>query len=357
MATTWSVSVSSREEDGYGDASDRLLAARARANDLEAPSPSRRNQATATTGTHATTTATPTPATTTTPAPKARGCSRKTAWVSALGCLALGFLGASYVGRCPGGYLNCDYEIDLPEGVNRATVPVPRDGRRSWMRQHAALKGQASEEGPTTRVLVLGDSITEELLGTRGGKIRPDWGSPAVWMRYYADLGSINLGVSGDQTQHLLWRLQNGELPDVLQPESILVAIGTNNLGKGMDAQDTVGGVKAVVKYVREQRPDALVSVMALFPRADPNDKKNPTPWPVIDEVNGLLEHMLRLKFGTQKVHFIDCNDRFLVEDRFGREVLNKEFILPDNLHLTGDGLDAWADCAEAAVHSGLGEG
>ncbi|CBN77689.1 lipolytic enzyme, G-D-S-L [Ectocarpus siliculosus] len=225
------------------------------------------------------------------------------------------------------------------------------------MRQHAALKAQTSEEGPTTRVLVLGDSITEELLGTRGGKTRPDWGSPAVWMRYYADLGSINLGVSGDQTQHLLWRLQNGELPDLLQPESILVAIGTNNLGKGMDAQDTVGGVKAVVKYVREQRPDALVSVMALFPRADPNDKKNPTPWPVIDEVNGLLEHLLRLKFGTKKVHFIDCNDRFLAEDRYGREVLNKEFILPDNLHLTGDGLDAWADCAEAAVHSGLGEG
>ncbi|CAB1103932.1 unnamed protein product [Ectocarpus sp. CCAP 1310/34] len=50
-------------------------------------------------------------------------------------------------------------------------------------------------------------------------------------------------------------------------------------------------------------------------------------------------------------------NLRFLAEDRFGREVLNKEFILPDNLHLTGDGLDAWADCAEAAVHSGLGEG
>ncbi|CAB1103936.1 unnamed protein product [Ectocarpus sp. CCAP 1310/34] len=123
--------------------------------------------------------------------------------------------------------------------------------------------------------------------------------------RYYADLGSINLGVSGDQTQHLLWRLQNGELPDVLQPE-------------GMDAQDTVGGVKAVVKYVREQRPDALVSVMALFPRADPNDKENPTPWPVIDEVNGLLEHMLRLKFGTKKVHFIDCNDRYVGTQYFG---------------------------------------
>ena len=36
---------------------------------------------------------------------------------------------------------------------------------------------------------------------------------------YYKDFGALNLGMGGDQTQHLLWRLQNGELPDVLQPE------------------------------------------------------------------------------------------------------------------------------------------
>ncbi|CAN0387844.1 unnamed protein product, partial [Ectocarpus sp. 13 AM-2016] len=46
--------------------------------------------------------------------------------------------------------------------------------------------------------------------------------TPLSLQRHYADLGSINLGVSGDQTQHLLWRLQNGELPDVLQPEVLL---------------------------------------------------------------------------------------------------------------------------------------
>ncbi|CAN0027806.1 unnamed protein product [Ectocarpus sp. 13 AM-2016] len=121
-----------------------------------------------------------------------------------------------------------------------------------------------------------------------------------------------------------------------------------------MDARDTVGGVKAVVQYVREQRPDAMVSVMALFPRADPKHKTSTTPWPVIDEVNRMLERMLRLKFGTKKVLFVNCSDRFVVEDDSGREVLNKEFILPDNLHLTSDGLKAWAECAEAAVHSGL---
>lgn len=41
-----------------------------------------------------------------------------------------------------------------------------------------------------------------------------------------------------------------------------------------------------VYQYVREQRPDALVCVMALFPRADPEDKSSPYPWPGINEAS-----------------------------------------------------------------------
>lgn len=40
-----------------------------------------------------------------------------------------------------------------------------------------------------------------------------------VPQEYYEGLGALNLGVAADQTQHLLWRMQNGELPDVLQPQ------------------------------------------------------------------------------------------------------------------------------------------
>lgn len=36
--------------------------------------------------------------------------------------------------------------------------------------------------------------------------------------------------------------------------QSIMVAIGTNNLGYGMSAEDTVGGIKAVVKVKRKQQ-------------------------------------------------------------------------------------------------------
>eukprot|EP00752_Nemacystus_decipiens_P005408 g4903.t1 len=282
------------------------------------------------------------------------GCPRGGLCASALLCLALGLVGFAALRKDDSGYIDYDADVVLPEGANRASFPVSRDKKPGWTTYHESLKTTAEEDGANARVLLLGDSITEELLETSVGVSRPNWGSIEVWMEYYAYLGGINLGVAGDMTQHLLWRVQNGELPDVLQPEAIMVAIGTNNLSAGMSAEDTVTGVRALVKYLRQERPDALVVVMALFPRADPLSSNVPYPWPLIDEVNELLEPMVRLRFGTEKVRFLDCNDRFLAQDG-EQQVLDSAMILPDNLHLTKEGLDAWADCAEATIHSGLG--
>ncbi|CAM9543478.1 unnamed protein product, partial [Ectocarpus sp. 8 AP-2014] len=147
MATTASASRNVDEFYG-GEASRRLLAEGAPVSDLEAPS--RRKQATAIRTTAAATTQ-----------QRTSRCSRKTAWVSALGVLALGFIGYTFFGKCGAGYVNCDYELELPEGVNRAAVPVGRELRPGWMKHHAALVAEAEREGAMTRVLVLGDSITE----------------------------------------------------------------------------------------------------------------------------------------------------------------------------------------------------
>ena len=63
----------------------------------------------------------------------------------------------------------------------------------------------------------------------------------------------------GDQTNHLLWRLQNGETPDAAhQPAAAVILIGTNDLGiamrsiekGGMGLEDpTPCAVGAAVRY------------------------------------------------------------------------------------------------------------
>ena len=80
-------------------------------------------------------------------------------------------------------------------------------------------------------LLFLGDSIIEGWSG-RGKQ---------VWEKSYADLKPANFGIGGDRTQHVLWRIDNGEL-DGISPKVLVLMLGTNNLGSNPNEQIAKGG-------------------------------------------------------------------------------------------------------------------
>jgi len=107
----------------------------------------------------------------------------------------------------------------LPFSVfgHSAVEPVPRtDG--GWKDRHELLNKRAAEAGDKAQVIFIGDSITQGWEGA--GK--------DVWARYYAHRNAVNLGIGGDRTQHVLWRLDNGNL-NGLKPKAAVLMIGTNN--------------------------------------------------------------------------------------------------------------------------------
>ena len=69
----------------------------------------------------------------------------------------------------------------------------------------------------------------------------------------------LPLGISGDQTQHLLARLEGCEFPVQLQPKVVVLAIGTNNIGAGCSSRETIKGIHALVTFLRRRRPQAKV--------------------------------------------------------------------------------------------------
>lgn len=211
---------------------------------------------------------------------------------------------------------------------NDAIVPVPRDP--NWMKRHDSFNERVKQGNAD--LLFIGDSITQGW--ERAGK--------AVWDEYYTKRNAVNLGIGGDRTQHVLWRLDHGNI-DGIQPKLAVLMIGTNNSGNNTSEQ-IAAGLKAIVEKLRTKLPDTKVLVLAIFPRG-PN--KDDTKRKVNEGANAIIEKMADGKM----VHYLDIGPKFLATDG----TLSKE-VMPDLLHLNDQSYRTWAESIEPKVKELLGE-
>lgn len=141
-------------------------------------------------------------------------------------------------------------------GAIADTSPVPQPNA-SWMERHLAVLAELKTH-PDASLLFVGDSITQNY---ERPEIAP------VWKEYFAPHGALNLGFSGDRTEHVLWRLQHGEV-DGLHPANVVLLIGTNNTWH--DAERTVQavttGIEAVVAELHTRLPAAKILVLGILP-------------------------------------------------------------------------------------------
>lgn len=181
-------------------------------------------------------------------------------------------------------------------------------------------------------ILFLGDSITDKwrLSGSN------------VWNEYYAPRHAANFGISGDRTQHVLWRIDHGEL-DGVHPKVVVLMIGTNNTGKEQNGQprntsaEIIQGVTAVVNDLRARLPDSKILLLAIFPRGALD---NPQRAQV-----ALINTVLAKLDDGQRVKFLDIGQKFLEAD--GALPMS---IMPDLLHPNAKGYQIWADAMEPTL-------
>src|SRR3954463_1525520 len=138
---------------------------------------------------------------------------------------------------------------------NPAAKPLNRDNARHKQFLEKVAKGEGD-------VIFLGDSITQ---GWEGG------GGKEAWAKAFGPLKAVNLGISGDQTGHVLWRITEGKELDNLKPKEAAIMIGTNNTG-GHSAEQIAGGIKAIVEELKRQKPDIKILVLGVFPRGNGGD-------------------------------------------------------------------------------------
>ncbi len=214
-----------------------------------------------------------------------------------------------------------------------AATPAARDGW--WMDRHVACVEAARKGG--ARVVFLGDSITHNW----------EYAGREEWNKHFAEgpRRALNLGFGGDRTEHVLWRLDHGEL-DGYDAKAVVLMIGTNNTGHHpIDIEppcDTIIGVRAVLDKIRVKQPKAKIVLCAILPRGadanDPDRRRNET-----------VNHEIMRFADGRTVFWCDFNDQLLAPDGF----LSAE-VMPDRLHPGDYGYGVWASAVLPYIDAAL---
>lgn len=209
------------------------------------------------------------------------------------------------------------------------TDPKPRE-QQAWHDRHNSFNERVAQGN--VDLLMIGDSITH------------GWEVPGKesWEKHYAKRNAVNLGIGGDRTEHVLWRLQNGNIAGI-SPKAAVIMIGTNNSGDNT-AEEIADGVRAIVGYLREQLPEMKILLLAIFPRdVEPGTEKR-------EKIAKASELYSDVADG-EMVHYLDIGNLFLDKDG----ILAKE-IMPDALHPNAKGYEIWSAGIEAKLSELMGE-
>jgi lysophospholipase L1-like esterase len=177
-------------------------------------------------------------------------------------------------------------------------------------------------------LLFIGDSITY-------------FWNDEIWNRYYGPWNAEKFGIGGDKTQHVLWRVRNGEI-DGIRPKVVVLLVGTNNLSDNT-VEEIAQGIGAIVQEVRRGLPETRILLLGIFPRSEEPDA-------IREKLRAVNAMIAGLDDGSH-VRFLDIGKVFVNDDgTISREVM------PDYLHLTRQGYRLWADAMEPTLRSMLDE-
>ncbi len=200
-----------------------------------------------------------------------------------------------------------------------------------WGPRHEAVDKRLKKGN--VDLLFIGDSITHgwENVGRE------------IWDVYHAPRNAVNMGFSGDRTQHVLWRLEHSNL-EAISPKLVVLMIGTNNSnGDDNTAEEIADGIITICKRLRSRLPKTKILLLAIFPR----DHK-PSPQ---RQKNARASLSASRVADGKMIHYLNINSSFLTEDG----LLTKD-IMPDYLHPNKAGYKIWAEAIKPKIAQLMGE-
>ncbi|ESN96576.1 hypothetical protein HELRODRAFT_163653 [Helobdella robusta] len=196
-----------------------------------------------------------------------------------------------------------------PAAIPTAVEDANGDGR--WISLHKRFIAEAKEKEP--EVLIIGDSLIQLMAQNE------------IWDKLFVPLHCLNFGIGSDQTQNVLWRLQNGELED-FAPKVIVICCGTNN--HEHTPEQIVGGILEIVKTCQKKQPQSQIVVMAIPPRGQFDN-------PLRQKINQINSSVCAKVSGIPNVSFFEIDPNMFINPSDG-SISHQDMY--DYLHLTRQG-------------------
>ena len=222
-----------------------------------------------------------------------------------------------------------------PFGMKSSTTITPHgninNAKSGWTQRWLTKAKQTAELKNDIQILFVGDSITH--FWERDAKSnKRGIGGSVTYKKYFGNYRMLNIGYSGDRTEHTLWMVNKSKLLDNIKPALAVVMIGTNNIGhKKAGVEATAAGIKLVVESLRKKLPETRILLFGVFPRAakpeDPFRKQ-------ISKINNTICKLADDKY----VFYCDITAKLLEKDG----TLSRK-IMPDLLHPGEAGYEIWA--------------
>ena len=234
-------------------------------------------------------------------------------------------------------------------GLKNSTTPTYRQNpnaakKTGWHSRYAAKAKQIADYKNDVEIVFIGDSITHYWDTDSKTNVRKIGGLD-TYKKYFSNYKLINLGYSGDRTQHALWIAAKSPYLDNIKPKMVTVMIGTNNIGHNASTPEAAAaGVTKVVEALRTRLPETKIVLFGVFPR----DAKANTPRrKKVTAINNIISKLA----DDKNVYYCDITEKFL--DKNGN--LPKS-MMPDFLHPNDNGYEVWAQAMMPYVEKFVGK-
>ena len=212
----------------------------------------------------------------------------------------------------------------------RTLVPSGKMDQAWWKDRHQNNVKRIAQGN--VDFLMVGDSITHGWDLSRSGE--------KVQEYYYGDRNFVNMGFGGDQTQHVLWRLNDAPM-NKIQPKAAMLLIGINSLWSDWNSCsfNVALGIQACVDKLQSSFPNIKILVLNIFPA-----KENSSD-PIRDRLGKANDYLPQLLKNYKNVTIKDISFLWLDKNKMIPKDLMNDFV-----HPTQAGYKLWGNEVEPEI-------